>query len=153
MDVNNINPVLNAFTEVISQLGFEKIERNDLTVTGPVLKNKGLIVNIDVLDQIKGTIIINMDMESAMQLASKMMMGKVVTALNELEQSAIAEMGNMVSAHACTNFARVGRRGLNISPPSVIIGQNGHVKIQSPAAIVVKYLVDEIPIDVCVGLY
>lgn len=152
MDVKNINPVINAFTEIATQLGFKKIERTELTAVGPILQNRGLIINIDVLDQLRGTIIINMDNEAAKKFASKMMMGMAVSELDEMAQSAIAEFGNMVCAHACTNFAKIGLEQLNISPPIIIKGANGRVKLLSPVSVVVKYQIDDLPVEICVGL-
>ena len=152
MDVNNINPILNAFTEILPQLGLEKVERKDLSLAKSTLKNDGIAVNIGVVGTLKGAIIIEMSLDSAKAIASKMMMGMEVPEFDAMAQSAISEMGNMICANACTNFAKVGITGLNISPPTLMIG-DGDVVLFAPATIVVNFLVDNIPIKVAVGLY
>lgn len=153
MDVKNINPVFNAFTNILSQIGFEKIEKKDVSIAKAVLKSKGLLLSVGVVGELKGTIVFEMDIESAKKFASKMMMGMEVTELDSMEQSAISEMSNMVCANACTNFTEEGIPGLNISPPIMMIGIDSTLKLSIPAVISVRYLVDEIEVFLYVGLY
>ena len=139
MDVKSINPILQAFTNILPQIGFAKVERKGIALEGAVLKNPGLLINIGVLGPLKGTILLGMDIEAAKQFASKMMMGMPVTELDMLAQSAISEMGNMVCANACTNFAQAGIEGLDISPPTLLIGHDGMVRLSVPKVIVVQF--------------
>ena len=81
-----------------------------------------------------------------------MMMGMPVAELDPLAQSAISEMGNMVCANSCTNFAEAGIGGLDISPPTMMIGEGGHVMLSVPNVIMVKFSIDNIDVDVYVGL-
>lgn len=153
MDVKNINPIFEAFTNVIPQIGFTEVQKIELSAAKSVLPYTGVMVNIGVVGTLKGTIVFEMDTESAKKFASKMMMGMEVAEFDDLAQSAICEMSNMVCANACTQFAKAGIEGLNISPPTLIVGKDGYLKLPAPAVIIVKYLVDGIPINLCVGLF
>lgn len=153
MDVNDINPVLEAFVSVLPQIGFQSVERKEMSLSGSVMQNKGLMVNIGVVGPLRGSIVIGMDIDSAKRFASKMMMGMEVTDLDDLAQSAIAEMSNMVCANACTNFSRSGVNGLDISPPTMLIGANGQVKVAAPTVILIKCMADEIEVYLGVGLF
>jgi len=154
MDVNDINPIFDAFSTVLPQIGFSTVERQELTAARTVLPNKGVMVNIGVVGSLKGTIVFSMDEDSAKKFASKMMMGMEVTEFDSLAQSAICEMSNMVSANACTNYAQSGTIGLNISPPVLLTGTDGFIKLSVPVILVVKYLIDEsINMELCVGLF
>ncbi|GEM_PF-291101 len=154
MDVNNINPVFEAFTCVLPQIGFQTVEKKEMTVAKAVLPNKGVMVNIGVVGTLKGTIVFDMDMDSAKKFASTMMMGMEVTEFDDLAQSAICEMSNMVCANACTNFSQNGIEGLNISPPVLLTGSNGFMKLSAPVVLVVRFLVDNsINVNLCVGLF
>jgi chemotaxis protein CheX len=152
MDVNMINPILAAFAEVLPQIGFQKIEKKGLSLTGTTLHNNGVLLNIALLGQLKGIIMIGMDTESAKRFASKMMMGMEVTELDSLAQSAVSEMGNMVCANACTQFSKIGLGGLDISPPTLMIGDGVQATLPVPQIIVVKFCVDGIDIQVYIGL-
>lgn len=152
VDVNMINPVLEAFSGILPQIGFQTVEKKGIALTGSSLNYSGVLINIGVFGPLQGTIIIGMDANSAKQFASKMMMGMEVAEFDSLAQSAISEMGNMVCANACTNFTKVGINGLDISPPTLIMGENGQVGLPVPQVIVVKLAVDGIPVNIFIGL-
>jgi len=153
MDVNNINPVITAFTSILPQIGFQTVERIGLSAAAATLQNKGVIINIGVVGTLKGTIVIDMDIENAKKFASKMMMGMPVPVFDNLPQSALCEMSNMVCANACTNFAQIGIKGLNISPPSMIVGKDSFLKFSAPAIVIINFLADGIAVNLCLGLF
>lgn len=148
-----INPVLEAFASILPQIGFQTVEKKGIALADPNLDYQGILINIGVIGPLKGTILIGMNIDSAKSFASKMMMGMEVPELDNMAQSAISEMGNMVCANACTNFTKAGINGLDISPPTLLIGENGKVRLSVPKVIVVTFNVDGIDIKVYVGLY
>ena len=155
MDVNIINPLLSAFSEIIPQIGFGTIEKKKISVVGSNCSYNGVLINLAVIGSIKGVILIGMDLNSAKQFASKMMMGMEVTDFDTLAQSAVSEMGNMVCANACTHYSKIGITGLDISPPTLMItreGQEGQITLPVPQTIVVHFLVDGIALQVYAGL-
>lgn len=152
MDVKTINPVLEAFADIIPQLGFQSVQKTKIVLQDANFDNSGVMVNIGVLGQLRGCIIISMRIESAKQFASKMMMGMPVLEFDSLAQSAISEMSNMICANACTKFSQAGVSGLDISPPTMLIGEGGHVKLSVPKVVGVSFLIDDIEVDVYVGL-
>jgi len=152
MDVKMINPILAAFTDIIPQIGFEKIEKKNISLVGSTFSYDGVLINLAVVGSIKGVILIGMDIDSAKRFASKMMMGMEVTDFDALAQSAVSEMGNMVCANACTQFSKIGIDGLDISPPTIMIGQGGQATLPVPQTIIIHFLVDSIDVKVYVGL-
>jgi len=152
MDVNLINPILCAFGEIIPQIGFQTVQKKNVALVGSTVSYDGVLINLSVVGSIKGVIMIGMDGESAKRFASKMMLGMEVKEFDKLAQSAVSEMGNMVCANACTQYASVGIEGLDISPPTLMIGQGGQATLPVPQTIVVTFLVDEIEVKLYVGL-
>ena len=152
MDVNQINPLLSAFGEIIPQIGFQTIQKKNISLVGPTFSYNGVLISLSVVGPIKGVIMIGMDLDSAKRFASKMMMGMEVLEFDALAQSAVSEMGNMVCANACTQYNKVGVSGLDISPPVLMIGQGGQATLPVPQTIVIHFLVDDIEIKVYVGL-
>jgi chemotaxis protein CheX len=153
VDVNSINPILKAFAEILPQIGFQDIAKKGISLEGSTLENPGILINIGVMGPLKGAILIGMSIDNAHQFASKMMMGMPVSELDELAQSALAEMGNMVCANACSLFSQTGVVGLDISPPSLLVGKGGQVRLSVPKMIVVNFSADGIAVDVYVGLF
>ena len=152
MDVNSINPILAAFMEILPQIGFQKIEKKNISLVGSTFNYDGVLINLAVVGSIKGVILIGMNLDAAKRFASTMMMGMAVTDFDALAQSAVSEMGNMVCANACTQFSKVGMTGLDISPPTIMISEGGHATLPVPQTIVIHFLVDGIDVKVYVGL-
>ena len=63
-----------------------------------------------------------MEIETAKAIASKMMMGMPVDEFNELAQSAISELVNMLTANTATNFSEKGIM-IDISTPTLMYGE------------------------------
>jgi len=152
MDVNLINPILSAFQEIIPQIGFQSIEKKKITLVGSTFSYDGVLINLAMVGAIKGVILIGMDIPSAKRFASTMMMGMEVAEFDQLAQSAVSEMGNMVCANACTQYSKIGMAGLDISPPTLMIGQGGQATLPVPQTIVVHFSVDDIEVKVYIGL-
>lgn len=152
MDVNLINPILNAFAEILPQIGFSKVEKKGLCLVESAVEYNGVLINIGLLGSIKGVVLIGMALECAKRFASKMMMGMEVKELDSLAQSALSEMGNMVCANSCTQFNKIGIEGLDISPPTVLISEKGTATLPVPKAIRLNFAVDDIDVNVFVGL-
>jgi len=152
MDVKVINPILAAFAEILPQIGFQKVEKKNISLVGSTFNYDGVLINLAVVGSIKGVILIGMDIDSAKRFASQMMMGMEVTDFDALAQSAVSEMGNMVCANACTQFSKIGIDGLDISPPTIMISQGGQATLSVPQTVVIHFLVDSIEIKVYVGL-
>ena len=61
-------------------------------------------------------------------IASTMMMGMPVADFDEMAQSAISAMSNMLTATAATNLASLGRE-VDISTPSLTVGAGAGIRI------------------------
>ncbi len=153
MDVNRINPILDAVAGTLPQLGFQTVEKKAVTLNDHVLSWRGVMITIGMLGSVKGSIAIGMEMDSACRFASTMMMGMEVNELDELSQSAISEMANMVCANACTRFSQIGVNGVDISPPVMLVGAGGKVTLPVPKVISVAFWVDDISVDIHIGLH
>jgi len=152
MDVNMVNPVLLSFKEILPQIGFQSVEKKNLSLLGANFSYQGIILNISMVGKIKGVILIGMDLEGAKKFASKMMMGMEVQEFDAMAQSAISEMGNMVCANTCTQFAKINIEGLDISPPT-LMQSNEPANVTLPVAqvVAIDFLCDEIPVKIYVG--
>ncbi|MDY2730557.1 chemotaxis protein CheX [Clostridium sp. HCP1S3_B4] len=122
MDIKNLNNILNAFTNVLPQLGINNIEKAGMSLKEKFVESHGVIVIIGMIGDLKGNIIYSLTQESAKKIASKMMMGMPVNNLDELAQSAISELINMLTANAATNFSN-DNINVDISTPTLICGE------------------------------
>lgn len=121
LNVEYINPFLAAATTILKQACYI-----DTVVGKPSLKEtkftgESLIIIIGVTGEMRGQIIIELTNEIACDIAGKMMMMGPLPALDEMGQSAICELGNMIMGNTATLFSGKGI-GIDITPPTVCKG-------------------------------
>lgn len=120
MDVKYINPFLAAFTNTLEQLSITDVKR------GNVKKKDKLYVDLDVSTVIylqggiKGGMALSMSQDTTKKLASAMMMGMPISAIDDMVKSAIGELSSMIAGSASTMLSSQEIK-LQISPPSVLL--------------------------------
>ena len=150
MDVSNVNPFLQACTLVLPQLGFSSVKKVNLTVSSKV-NAQGVAVSVGIIGDIKGTVVYNFSEDNAKKIASKMMMGMEVAAFDDMAQSAISELTNMLTANASIEFSKIGKN-INISTPTLVTGKELGIKVSSNKVLVVEMEADGVAFIVNIGI-
>ena len=122
MDVKHINPFLDSFTNVMPQVGLTDVQKKGISLKGRFIESPGVMIILGIMGDIKGNVIYGTSIESAKKIASSMMMGMPVNELDELAQSAISELTNMLTANAAINFSKENIE-INISTPTLVHGE------------------------------
>ncbi|WP_353093836.1 chemotaxis protein CheX [Tissierella praeacuta] len=151
MDVKYINPFLVSFQNVMPQIGFEEVKKGKVSIKEGHLVTNGVLIIVGIVGDLKGNIIYSIDAEHAKQIASKMMMGMEVSEFNEMAQSAISELSNMLTANASTELSTMNIN-INISTPTLMYGDNIMTKFNAPKLLCIELLVDNIPIEVNISI-
>ena len=125
-----VNPFIDAFTSVLPMMGFPTPSRKGMGLKSIVVDSLGVTIMVGFTRQLRGNVVYNMSEETAKHIASTMMMGMPVAALDEMAQSAICEMSNMLTATAATNLTALGY-DVDISTPSLTVGSDFKVKIST----------------------
>lgn len=123
MNVEYINPFIEASQTVLKQIaGIDATLGKVFLKTSPYA-SEDIIIIVGLTGKIRGQAIFTMKQTVAMQIASGMMGGMPVTALDEISKSAISELTNMILGNTATLLYN---RGINveITPPSFLMGQN-----------------------------
>ena len=108
MDAKLVNPFVDAFVAVMPQMGFPEPKRVKMNVKTKNAVSLGVAVIVGFTKQLRGNIVYNMSEDTAKYIASTMMMGMPVETFDEMAQSAISEMSNMLTANAATNLTGLG---------------------------------------------
>ena len=130
MDAKLVNPFIDAFTSVLPMMGFPTPSRKGMGLKSIVVDSLGVTIMVGFTRQLRGNVVYNMSEETAKHIASTMMMGMPVAALDEMAQSAICEMSNMLTATAATNLTALGY-DVDISTPSLTVGSDFKVNIST----------------------
>lgn len=150
MDIKYINPFINAFANVLPQVGLADIKKNGLSLKGKHIESSGVMIIVGLIGDIKGNIMYNTSIDNAKKIASAMMMGMELTELNELAQSAISELTNMLTANAATEFSNIDI-DVNISTPTLMYG-NFTANASTDKVICVEMSANDISFEINIAL-
>ena len=136
MDAKLVNPFIDALVAVMPQMGFDVPKRTKMSVKSQTCASLGVSIIVGFTKGLRGNVVYNLSEDAAKFIASKMMMGMPVEELDEMAQSALSEMSNMLTANAATNLAAMGYT-VDISTPSLTVGQDFQIKISNENYLVV----------------
>lgn len=151
MDARFINPVIDAFREILPQLGLTDIQKGKLSVGTNAVESLGVTVIIGLTKEIRGNVAYNMSEQDAIGIASTMMGGMPINQFDDLPQSAISELVNMVTANAAIRFEQMGIK-VDISPPSLIVGTDFRTRLLHEKFLVIEMLADGHLIQLNLGM-
>jgi chemotaxis protein CheX len=126
-------------------LGFADIQMGEWSTAGRDISGSGVILMVGLVGQLQGYIVLNVAEDGARKIASRLMMGTPVEALDEMACSSLRELSNMLSAHAATGLANAGYN-VDISPPNMMRGQDIRISMNTDKVMYVKNHVDGVPV-------
>ena len=129
------------------QLGFSQVRKGNLSLKSKDLDYSGVVMIVGIVGGIKGNVAYSLTLESAKQVASKMMMGMPVAEFGEMEKSALSELSNILTANTITLFSNAGVL-IDISTPTLLQGDNIALKIGSSQILCIELFADDIPIEI-----
>lgn len=151
MDARHINPFIESFRNVMPQIGFANIEKGNLSVKTGDFKSPGVMMIVGLVGDIKGNVVYCMNVENAKKIASTMMMGMPVDNFDEIAQSALSELSNMLTANAGINFSNIDIT-INISTPTLIYGEGITAKMNSSKVLCIELIANGIPVEVNIAV-
>lgn len=111
----------NSFQCVMPQLGIENISLLDVQDTGKQIHTPEVVCIIGIVGDLRGNVIYAMSGDAAKKIAGIMMGGMELDDFDEIAQSAISELGNMLAATACTELSQINIT-VDVSTPTLMIG-------------------------------
>lgn len=123
MKADLINPFLESARTVIEQVINVRPTTGQLGIKDIKFVENYIWIQIGMTGQMSGDIVFGLSEEVALKLVSAMMGGFSVTELDDMSQSAISELGNMISGNASTMLYNQGVI-VDITPPKLIHSAN-----------------------------
>jgi chemotaxis protein CheX len=152
MNVEYINPFINVSVSLIKMICNADVNRGQIFIKNSPFTAKSVVIIIGVAGEFKGQVFFSMDESTACKIASAMMFGMEVNALEEMAKSAIAELGNVIMGNVSTEFYNNGIK-IDITPPTVMVGNDMAESTKGVKTICVPLILDnigEIEIDVAI---
>lgn len=121
MSVDFMNPFLRAVQSVFSAEIGTHIDKGAVTLESTSYTPQDVTVLISIVGDIQGIVLYSMGVEMALAMVSRML-GEEKYEFDELAQSGIAEMGNVITGVVTTYFAEDGYN-CSISVPTLVMGK------------------------------
>ncbi|CAM4505880.1 MAG: chemotaxis protein CheX [Paenibacillus macerans] len=119
MKAEVINPFLESARSVIEQVVQVSPSTGSMGVKDVVPVQDHIWIQIGMTGHFSGMVVFGLQENVALRIVSAMMGGFVLTEMDEMGQSAISELGNMISGNASTLLSNQGF-AVDITPPQVI---------------------------------
>ncbi len=151
MDAKLVNPIIDAFIEVMPQMGFPMPRRQRIYLQDRNVISNGVVLVVGFTRQMRGRVVYNMTADTARYIASTMMLGVPVTKFGELAQSALREMSNMLTARAATHFTQLGI-DVDITTPELVINEDHTIKISDAHYLTVEMEIGGHKVDIALAV-
>lgn len=127
MSVNFLNPFLSAAKSVLAAEIGARVDRGVVSLETDSYTPQDVTVLLSIVGDIQGVVLYSMDIGMALAMVSRML-GEEQDEFDELAQSGIAEMGNVITGVVTTYLAEAGYR-CSISIPMLILGRGTTLSI------------------------
>jgi chemotaxis protein CheX len=143
MRVEYINPFVEAAIHVLQEMTGEEFERGELALKNIPIITQGVVIVIGITGQIEGRVLYDMNKQTAMNIASFMMGGEEITAVDELTKSALNELGNIISGNAISMLNDMGFK-FDITPPTLFSGDGMEITSPNMETLIIPLISDKI---------
>ncbi|MEA4906647.1 MAG: chemotaxis protein CheX [Chloroflexi bacterium] len=137
MNVKFLNPFLQAAIEVLKAETDLNLERGELCLEKSSYQTDDVTTIISLVGNVEGNVFYSMSTQTAVGLASQML-GERLDEFDNLAQSGIAELGNVITGRASVLLSEAGFEA-TISPPTLLIGKGSTISTLDFPRLVVPF--------------
>ena len=121
MKVDYVNPFLEAAQEVLAAEADVHVAHGPLSLQRTALTTDEITVILSIVGQVQGVVLYSLSEATALALVGRIM-AQEFSQFDNLAQSGIAELGNVITGRAGVKLAEAGFV-TTISPPSLVHGR------------------------------
>lgn len=145
-----INPFLESAYDFLKDELQIRVERGQLRLDSGKITSGEINVVLGVTGEAKGIVIYSMSEKTAKQIAA-LLIGEPVPLFDELAESAIAELGNIITGQAAGGLEAQGYQ-CNLTPPTLIAGRGVMISTMDIQKLVIPLELSVGSIDISVAL-
>lgn len=135
MKAEFVNPFVGSAFQVLQTETKADVGKGNVTIQDSPLVSDEVTVLIGVVGRAQGLVLYGMSEKTAKGLVS-CMTGETVTEFDNLAESAVAELGNVITGLASGELERAGYP-CKIAPPSVVVGRGTSISTLSIKRLVI----------------
>lgn len=150
MRADFVNPFLVAATQVLETETKAKVSKGTIRLDQSPLVSSGLTVVIGVTGIPQGIVLYDMTERSAKSIVSAMV-GEPVAVIDPMTESAVAEIGNVITGLASVDLEKAGF-SCRLSPPGLVTGRGSVISTLEITRLVIPLRSDKWDITIHVAL-
>ena len=150
MKTEFVTPFMGAATEVLKTEINAEIERGELAVRKAATTAQEVTIMVGVTGDVMGAVFYGMPNRTACQIASAML-GQRLPIFDEVVESGIAELGNVITGRASMGLEAAGYT-CRLTPPTIISGQGVIISTVEINQLVIPLKTQYGPIEIGVAL-
>lgn len=150
MRVEYINPFVEAAMHILSVTVNKDVKKGEISLKSSVTPMLGVALIVGLAGQVSGRVIIDMEPETALKIAS-VMNNEDMTTFDEMTSATLSELANMITGRAVTKLHSLGYK-FDLTPPAILTGENLKISDTKIEALVVPLQLPEGKIEVNVAL-
>ena len=150
MNVKFINPFVESASEVIQLETGVSLQRGDLGLEKVPYQTDDITVILALVGMVNGNVLYSLSFPTAIALASRML-GEKLESFDNLAQSGIAELGNVITGRASVKLSAAGFES-TISPPTLVVGKGIMISTLDRPRLVVPFKSDFGPVTIHLAL-
>ncbi len=127
MNAEYINAFIQGAQNTINMITGETPELGKVFIKNKTYNFQDVTVYIGITGDVEGYALYSASDSDGLKIVSKMMMGMIVTTWDDMSQSAMKELCNMISGSVVTEFSKSGKI-VDITPPNLV---NNFVPLES----------------------
>lgn len=122
MNVKFLNPFVEAaFSVLEAEVGIKNLQRGSLSLQRSACTANDVTALISIVGQVQGIVLYSLSQVTALTIVSEIM-GQPFAEFDDLAQSGIGELANVITGHASKRMSEAGYE-VKISPPTLILGK------------------------------
>jgi CheY-specific phosphatase CheX len=138
MRMDLIQPFINSTDAVLAQALEFSISVENLSMDAEAYRRRGIAAEVCLLGEIEGRIIFDLDMRTALELASRLAGVDVSETDEELVREAVCELANQVIGNAVTTLNDQGFH-FHVRPPHLHTSEQGSKSSEDTEALVMCF--------------
>jgi chemotaxis protein CheX len=138
MRMDLIQPFINSADAVLAQALQAPISIENLSMEEEAYRRKGVAAEVNLTGEIEGRIIFDVDMGTAVQLASRLANVEVSETDEELVREAVCELANQIIGNAVTTLNDQGFH-FHVRPPTLHTSEQGSKSSEDTEALVMGF--------------
>jgi len=150
MRVEYINPFVEAAYNILTEVLGGEVNRGELYLKSTSVTVMGVAALVGLAGDVEGRVIFNMNMATAMKIASKMN-NEELASFDDLAKATITELANLITAQAVTKLHDLGFR-FDLTPPALFTGENMEISDHDVEALIVPMTTDQGKVEVNVAI-